>query len=286
MNIWNNMLSSEQLNQLNQLITNCQKKDETVPNLYPHILTASRPFPMNGLIYQNDYLIGFISCYFFYKDSCEVGLLIAPSARRKGHARNLLKRLVPIIHTQNIKNLIFSSPHQLNDEWLPSKGLHFKSSEYHMVREELHPVFITEKQLSFKKADLNHIADLCSIDEACFPKEHSEMKSRFQGLLQDRNYQLILAIYQNKIMGKAHIRWHKKKATFSDIGILPPLQGRGFGQALLAYCINYALSEGKFKLDLDVETRNINALKLYTRLGFNVSNACDYWTIAIDKIKN
>ncbi|KTD22483.1 GNAT family N-acetyltransferase [Legionella israelensis] len=278
-----NQLNNAQLRDLNHLLAQCRLKDGSTPNVYPHILIQQRPFFVNGLYYQDAELIGFISVFFFYEDCCEVSLLVDPAQRRKGLGRQLLQSVLPILQAQPIKTLIFSSPHQTNEEWLMARGFEYQLSEYHMERRSLQPVLVPQRLLSFKNASPQDISALCLVDKACFPKDPAKMLARFHSLFNDRDYQLILAYLDNEPIGKAHIRWQAKGATFSDIGILPPLQGQGFGTGLIAHCINLALAEGKPNLDLDVEIKNTKALKLYTRLGFKTQNACDYWQLPLSR---
>lgn len=278
-----NQISPSQLPDLKQLLADCQLEDKNNVNIYSHILTQKRALPVNTLYYQQKKLAGFISVYFFYEDSCEISLMVSPFARRKGLSTKLIQSILPIIQSQKIKTLIFTRPHQLNDHWLSALGFKYRSSEYRMGRHQLQPVLSPQLDITFVNASNQHIPDLKRIDKACFPTT-SQIKPRFSSLIEDRNYQLILACHQNNAIGKAHIRWNNKGAVFSDIGILPELQGRGYGNALLSHCINFALAEGKFELDLDVETRNNNALSLYTRLGFKLLNVCDYWTIALQQL--
>ncbi len=279
-----NHLNQAQMADLNQLIQTCREADGSIPNVYKHLLTQHRALPANILYYQDGKLSGFISAYFFYEDSCEVSLLVAPSFRRQGLGNQLIQALLPTILSQKIDKLIFSSPHQVNDEWFKSRGFEYQMTEYHMERHDLKPELISTPSLSFKMATVKDINDLCLIDKACFPKEQGKMLTRFNNLLNNRNYQLLLAYQNSAPIGKAHIRWHDEGATLSDISILPHLQGQGLGSALLAYCINYCLSEGKSRLDLDVETQNTQALNLYTRFGFKVKNACDYWLVRAEQL--
>lgn len=279
-----NQLNETQLRDLNDLLAQCRLQDGSTPNVYPHILSQQRPLPVNGLYYQNARLIAFISVFFFYEDSCEVSLLVEPAQRKQGLAKQLLRSVLPMIHSQAMQSLIFSSPHQVNDEWLSVLGFDYQWSEYHMERHSLQPAMLPRQLLSFKNAAPADMADLCQVDKACFPKEPAKMLARFQALLNDRDYQLILAYLDNRLAGKAHIRWQKQGATLSDIAVIPSLQGQGLGAELIAHCINLALAEGKPELDLDVETKNINALKLYTRLGFKIQNACDYWQIPLGRL--
>ncbi|ARB92896.1 GNAT family N-acetyltransferase [Legionella longbeachae] len=280
-----NQLTEDQLKDLEQLKAICKKSDGSVPNLYTHLLTQKRNFPTILLNYENQKLIGFLSVYFFYDDAVEVSLLIHPSFRRQGMAKKLLRSILPLIKEQNFFKLIFSSPAHLNHHWLPDLGCSYMHSEYYMERNDLSPLLDYKKDLTFRTATLKDIPFLCVLDESCFFKKQAELIPRFEHILGDRNYQIILAFEDNHIVGKAHLRWQKDGATLSDIAVLPIRQGKGLGTALIAHCINFALSEGKPHLNLDVETHNQKALNLYSRLGFLTQNACDYWEIDLYQLE-
>ncbi|MFT4058503.1 MAG: GNAT family N-acetyltransferase [Legionella sp.] len=281
-----NQLKEQQLHDLEQLKAICKKADNSVPNLYMHLLVQQRSLPTIGLYYEKDQLLGFLSVYFFYDDAVEVALLVHPETRHQGIAKKLLQNMLPLIQEHNYYKLIFSSPARLNDRWLPIHGFTYRHSEYYMERHDLNPLLDLRKQLSFRIATFEDIAQLCLLDEACFHKTQSELEPRFQHILSERNYQIVLAFEQQKLVGKAHLRWQKHGATLSDIAVFPQKQGQGIGTALITYCINYALSEGKPELNLDVETHNKKALELYTRLGFLTQNACDYWIIDFTELQS
>lgn len=276
-----NQLNAEQLKQLEQLRILCKTKDGSTPNLYTHILQQPRAFPSNLLYYEDKQLIGFLGAYFFYEDAVEVSVLIDPSYRRRKIGSELVQTIIPLIQSQNYHKLIFSSPAQLNNPWLAAHGFSYLHSEYYMEREDLNPLLEYNKSLTYRTATADDIALLCAFDSECFPDKQSDPTDRFQHLINGREYQIFLAYQNDRPIGKAHMRWLPHGATLSDIAILPSRQGQGLGTALITYCINLALSEGKPHLNLDVETHNDRALKLYTRLGFLTKNACDYWSIEI-----
>lgn len=278
-----NQLNELHLKDLEQLKTQCKTVDGSVPNLYPHILAQQRAFPANILYYENQQLMGFLSVFFFYDDAVEVALLVHPSVRRRGIAKQLVEAILPLIQTHHFRKLIFSCPSHLNNHWLPSMGFSYLHSEYYMERDDLNPLLDYNKSLTFREANVKDIPILCTIDEACFPKKDTKPSDRFQQLLDDRTYELMMVFQNHHPIGKAHLRWETHGATLSDIAIVPALQGKGLGTALITHCINYALSEGKPHLSLDVETHNQRALNLYTRLGFLIQNACDYWTVGINQ---
>lgn len=279
-----NQLTEAQLNDLEKLRVLCKKEDGSTPNLYTHILAKPRALPASILCYEQDQLVGFVSAFFFYDDAVEIALLVAPHVRRKGIAKQLLLSITPLTFAHNIANLIFSSPSRLNNQWLPSMGFSPMHTEYYMERTDLNPILDYNHSLTIRQATEKDIPILGDIDEACFPKKTNDVTGRFQHLFDERNYEIFIGLLDNQPVGKAHMRWDEDGVTLSDIAILPRVQGKGYGTTLIAYCVNAALSEGKSHASLDVETHNERALHLYTRLGFSVQNACDYWTISVKEL--
>jgi GNAT superfamily N-acetyltransferase len=59
--------------------------------------------------------------------------------------------------------------------------------------------------------------------------------------------------------------------AIQNIGILPPLRGRGLGQALLLQALAGMYASGLGKTVLEVTVQNDTAIRLYARLGFRRS---------------
>lgn len=280
-----NQLNKDQLNDLELLKNECKKADGSVPNLYTHLLAQKRTLPSIVMYYDKQKLIGFLSVFFFYDDAVEVSIIIHPKHRRKGLAKKLLRNILPLVKEQGFFKLIFSSPAHLNNQWLRDIGFNYMHSEHYMERNDLTPLLDYKNNLTYRTATEKDIPLLCVLDEACFFKQQDELIPRFEHILSDRTYEIVLAFENNNLIGKAHIRWEKHGATLSDIAVLPVRQGKGLGTALISHCINYALTEGKPNLNLDVETHNQKALNLYTRLGFLTQNSCDYWEIDLNELQ-
>lgn len=283
--ITNHRLTDSQLSELQQLTNLCQLTDGGLPIIYYNLLATQRDTPNNVLYYEGQNLIGFLSVYFFYEKACEISLLVTPTQRRQGLARELLKTILPLLEIKKITKIIFSFPVSSQKHWLSPSFFTYFQSEYHMERNSYETVIVSNSQLNVYKAEIASIDQLCEIDKQCFNSDKIMMSKRFNFLLNDPNYTILVAEYHNKIIGKAHIRWEDNRALFSDIAILPDYQGKGLGGELLAQCINKALSLGKITLELDVETSNQSALNLYLRHGFKTTRTSDYWSISTQKIK-
>ena len=274
--IQTHQLDDKQLLDLDALCSCCKKQDGNIVSIYRHLIEKYRSRPANILCYQEQ-MVGFLAAFFFSPTICEIALMVAPSFRKKGVASQLLQTIRPLIESEAIETIVFSAPHGLNDAWFTTMGLQYQHSEYQMQRTSTQPLTTKDPAQIIRLATIHDIDHLCAIDMACFPTQSPDMPHRFYELLHDPN-QTLFVIEQNHIpIGKAHINWQEHGARLTDIAIIPTQQGRGFGGVLLTHCINVVLSMNKFIIRLDVETHNQNALGLYTRLGFEISNATDYW---------
>ncbi len=274
-------LDHKQLAQLDLLCADCKNNDSNVVAIYRHLLDTDRLRPANILYYEHDIdvLTGFLGAFFFSEDTCEIALMVAPGIRRQGIASQMIKAILPLIQAEGIQRLIFSSPHGLNDEWLTASGFHYQGSEFEMQRSGNKPIAIQNSATRVRVATDADIPTLCAIDAACFPTHKIDPPTRICTLLNNPTHCLFMINQNGKAVGKAHLNWQPQGARLSDIAILPDHQKHGLGTALLAHCINHALAANKPNIVLDVETNNKQALRLYTRLGFAIINAHDYWSI-------
>lgn len=272
-------VNKRQLRDLDKLLQLCNKKDKGTPPTYPYILRQKRETKNAIFCYRAEKLIGFLSVFFFYEDACEICLMVAPAFRRKGIARRLIKAIKSLVLARGMEKIIFSTTANFGADWLPSLGLAYQQSEYHMQRLSKEKQVINQSQLTLTEARLDDLNILCDLDIACFPKQAVDMNARLSYLLANPSCTILLAYYQGEVVGKAHIHKREGKINFSDIAIFPAAQNRGFGSELLAHCINRMIDAGKTEIVLDVEAKNVAALNLYARQGFVTTNSYDYWII-------
>ena len=274
-------LDIEQLTALDVLCDECKITDNNVVTMYRHLLGENRHRPSSLMYFDEETkkMIGFLGAFFFLEGTCEIALMVAPDYRRQGIASQLLKAIFPLTQLEDIRHFVFSSPHGLNDNWFSKLRLQYQHSEFEMRRSGNKPISIQNNSVKIQPAKYVDIPTLCAIDEVCFPKDRMDGPTRVLRLLNDPVYCLFVVKKENEILGKAHINWQPNVTRISDLAIIPNAQGCGLGSALLTYCIHYALTKNKVDIVLDVETANKQALSLYTRHGFSITNAYDYWGI-------
>jgi len=278
------LLSSPELADVDLLLDECKRTDGHFLPVYRHLIDKQHPLACNVLYYQGTELIGYLRPYFFFVDACEIALMVSPRYRRQGIASRMLQEILPILHEEHIKKLIFSTPPRLQQTWLSSLGFQYYESEYHMQYDPHKKVTIHTKAAPIRGAITADIPTLCKIDEISFPKKKVDPETLFQGLLCTPNCNIFVLTQHNEVVGKAHLFTETDRVRITDIGVLPEARGQGFGSALIKKCINHALIRNKTRIVLDVETTNENALKLYNGLGFNVVNSHDYWITPEDAV--
>jgi len=281
----NHQLNDQQLIELDSLCSECKSLDGNIVATYKHLLGQHRPRLCNMLYYRQERLVGFLSTFFFYEDACEIAVMVRPDFRRQGIARFLINEILPLIRNEGIKNLIFSAPHDANNDWLLAEGFQYLHCEYQMRRQENNAVEIAKKSLLIRLAEVADVPALCAMDSTCFTTPQLDAPTHFQSLLYDPNYKVFIAEVDGVPIGKAHLDLQPDSARVTDIAVLPSFQGQGIGSSLLAHCINHSLAANQPNLSLNVETNNQKALKIYTRLGFVVCNAHDFWTIPIEVLR-
>jgi ribosomal protein S18 acetylase RimI-like enzyme len=263
----NQQLTDQQLDDLDKLIEIAELHDGGSPAIYKHLLVLRRDLPSNFLYYTSAtekkpaQLIGFLSLYFFYQHSCEISLLVHPDHRR----------------IKKVHQLLFSTPPNYRTPLLDAMGATLHHTEYHLMRDIVTQESISEPRLDVRLAKQTDLSVLCELDQQCFQNKNEDMRDRFSSLLSDPSYSLLVAEYQGKIIGKAHLRFDPDETILSDLAIFPTHQHQGFGGELLSHAIHYVHSDGCTSIALDVETAQQPNLKLYFEHGFVVISAVDFY---------
>lgn len=270
-------MNGKQIADLELLMNHCKTVDHNTIPVYKHLIDKRHALACNALYYEESKLIGYLRTFFFYADACEIALMVDPAYRRQGVARKLLKEILPIVSLEGIRQLIFSTPKDLHQDWLTAQGLSYRNSEFQMQFDPQKPSAIPFKPMQIRLASAQDIEILVNLDDICFPKKNPNATELFHNLFSTSNCVLFVLTQEDQVVGKAHVFKESDRARITDIGVLPHLRGRGIASALIKHCINHALINNKPKITLDVEVNNTPALKLYDALGFDIVNAHDYW---------
>jgi ribosomal protein S18 acetylase RimI-like enzyme len=85
-------------------------------------------------------------------------------------------------------------------------------------------------------------------------------------------------------IGQAAIHWqgkptHPQIPDIQSLRVHPHFRGAGIGSRLVAACEEYSRQRGHRRISLSVALDNVDARRLYERLGYSVvgPNYCDVW---------
>jgi ribosomal protein S18 acetylase RimI-like enzyme len=272
-------LSKTRLSNLRGLLTACQATDGAYIPLYPHLLRLYRPGPPSFLYYQNKQLIGFLALFHFYPDAAEIALLVHPNHRKQGIAKSLWEVIIKEakLLTPPLQHLIISTPESLKQTWFKHYAFQFASTEHEMVCTDHIRNYPHPNLYAIAEANQQDIDTLCRIDAVCFNTNRPHPTERIKQLLIAANLKVFLIFYNKQPIGQVCLIFEKQQIRLTDLAILPHMQHKGFGQALLMYCLNYVEQYEPKKITLTVAANNQTALHLYQQVGFQIYNTVDYY---------
>jgi mycothiol synthase len=66
-------------------------------------------------------------------------------------------------------------------------------------------------------------------------------------------------------------------------GVLPDEQGKGLGQTITEVGFNHLVGQGVETIELDVDTENTPAKRIYSSLGFATDSEIDWWEKSLER---
>ena len=280
--IYNKNLTSQQKKDLAHLQSQCLEQDHALPFFYTEILSNPRSFDSHFLYYADNLLVGFLTFYLFYSEGCEVALIVSPRYRHQGIAHQLLKAALPFMKKMGCRDLVFSKPeYPVHEKWFAF--YRDKGYDYLMGLDNINGLPAAKKKLNLQKANPNNIADLCCLHTLCFD-ESSDMTQRFQDLFSNKSYYVLIALHEQKIIGKSHFLLTPSEIILSDFAIHPDYQHQGYGQAFLIHCLKWMNTIVSLPFILTVNSDNATAKLLYQKAGFSIQQCVHYWSISVDDL--
>jgi ribosomal-protein-alanine N-acetyltransferase len=129
--------------------------------------------------------------------------------------------------------------------------------------------------LHFRKFVVKDWKDFNEITIEAFPEEGIQ-KEGFIGTLEDEGF--IGGFIDNKLIGYLRLLTHKDYGHLGQIAVTKLERGKGYGNILMKYALDYFESKGMKRVGLYVETNNQPAISLYKKFGFEKQfESWHYW---------
>ena len=224
------------------------------------------------MFYDDNKLVGYAGICDFGGDEIEVNGMVHPEYRRRGIFTRLFSLVKDEFNKRDSKGMLLLSDNN------SIGGISFIkriTDDYHHSEYDMNlDMDVIHKEnfdnLVFRKAAKEDITKIAG--------ENFEFinDNDIDGILFDSTYVLETG---NVIIGRVRLEIVDNIGGIYGLEVLPEYRGKGYGRELLIRSIN-KLKESKVNaINLQVETKNNNALNLYKSCGFKVNYTMDYYIL-------
>lgn len=278
-----NFLVENEIQQLKDLAHICGQHDKIdySSDLHVNFLTARNKEMVNDFLFYDDtQLIGALSMYDFERPTkLELIGFVHPDYRKQHIGTTLLQNAMKeiqkreadeallIINGDSISGKLFAK--QMNLPYLYSEyGMEFKTNAAQKTIKNNINLIVASSEL---------LPDLIEIASKAFGDLAANTSTWLQKTMKSPSHQVYIALINEKAIGTITVTEQEQSTTLSGFAVHPSYQGKGYGKDILSYMVHTLITEGVSTIELDVETKNNNALKLYTQCGFEIMTKYDYY---------
>ncbi|MCQ2009130.1 MAG: GNAT family N-acetyltransferase [Sporolactobacillus sp.] len=238
------------------------------------------------LCYENHKLIAFLHVFAPMRSEAEISGLTSPDCREKGYFTALLLRTIEELNAFQIADVLFVSQSSYpNNQVIDHFGACYEFSEHVMSLERKnHMIQIPEQPLSLTYQRIEHMEQLIEVSVNSFHDSREEARRLIEMALMSANRQGYMAVFDDQIIGICFARFEGSEAFLFGLGIQTEYQGKGFGGSFLNRILSELFSGTVTKVKLEVESRNVHAMHLYTKTGFVSDNTVDYYRVPIKNL--
>lgn len=269
------MLTTQQLQDIEQLQKDCETYDHLQLKLNWEMLRKRESNQLDFLYYENDELLAFLGLYPF-GSTTEVCGMVKPTERRKGHFHRLFQQGMETAKQIGSKKILLNAPagSDAAKAFLNNQGAVYAFSEHQMEWQET-PLEEVEDFI-LRQAKVNDFDMRVRLSNTAFGVDEEDARA-MESMVDGDNTAMLMIEVNEETVGKIRVNRKDGQAWIYGFSILPEQQGKGIGKKVLRRVIKDQSSAG-YSVHLEVETKNDHALGLYKSVGFKVVHAQDYYT--------
>ena len=278
-------LTANEIQQMKDLAHNCGQHDqiEYSSDLHINFLTTRNKEEINDfLLYDDTQLIGALSMYDFERPTkLELIGFVHPNYRKQHIGTTLLQTAMKEIRIREADEalLIMNGDSASGKEFAKHMKLPYLYSEYSMVFKAKEVQKTKENTIQLTFASSESLLDLIEISSKAFGDSAENTATWLQKMMNSPFHQVYSALIDEKVIGTITVSEQEQSTTLSGFAVHPSYQGKGYGKDILSYMVHTLITEGTSTIELDVETKNNHALKLYTQCGFKIKTKHDYYNL-------
>ncbi|HDR7543912.1 GNAT family N-acetyltransferase [Bacillus sp. CH_442] len=234
------------------------------------------------LLYNGTQLIGTLNMYDFERPTkLELIGFVHPHFRKQRFGTTLLQTAMKEIQNREADEalLIINGDSISGNEFVKHMKLPYLYSEYSMEFKTNEIQKTTESNIQLTLAAPESLLDLIEISSKAFGDSVDNTATWLQKMMTSPSHKVYSALINEKAIGTITVTEQEQSTTLSGFAVHPSYQGKGYGKDILSYMVHTLITEGTSTIELDVETKNNHALKLYTQCGFKIKTKHDYYNL-------
>lgn len=278
-------LTECEIQQMKDLAHICGQHDQIdySSDLHVNFLTARNKEEIHDfLLYDDNQLVGALSMYDFERPTkLELIGFVHPNYRKQYIGTTLLQTAMKEIRLREADEalLIMNGESASRKEFAKHMELPYLYSEYSMEFKGKEVQKRTKNAIQLTLASSKSLLDLIEISSKAFGDSVENTATWLQKMMNSSSHQVYSALIDEKVIGTITVSKEDQSTTLSGFAVPPSYQGKGYGKDILTSMIHTLITKGVSTIKLDVETKNNNALKLYTQCGFEMKAKHDYYNV-------
>ncbi|MEF7655470.1 GNAT family N-acetyltransferase [Bacillus thuringiensis] len=278
-------LTECEIQQMKDLAHICGQHDriDYSSDLHINFLTARNKEEINDFLFYDDTkLVGALSMYDFERPTkLELIGFVHPNYRKQHIGTTLLQTAMQEIRLRETDEalLIMNGESASGKEFVKHMKLPYLYSEYTMEFKANEVQKTTKNAIQLTLATSEPLLDLIEISSKAFGDSVENTATWLQKMMKSSSHQVYSALIDEKMIGTITVSKKEQSTILSGFAVHPSYQGKGYGKDILKSMVHTLITEGVSTIELDVETKNNHALKLYTQCGFEMKTKHDYYNV-------
>jgi ribosomal protein S18 acetylase RimI-like enzyme len=200
----------------------------------------------------------------------EACLLVHPDRRRQGIGRALLEAAKAECRRRGEGLLLtVEERSESGRRFAEAVGARYRSSEYTLELAELPEERDWPERVELREAGLADAAEFVRVGAAAFAElETFDRETRVRRGMRAGRHRYYLGELDGRPMATIRVSLGLGPVYVTSFGVLPELQGRGYGRQILTRVVRALAAEGHRPIRIEVATHNPGALGLYRSCGF------------------
>ncbi len=288
-------LSPQHLKAVKRFIMVCGKYDGYEPIFYWNNIEHRKNKGQNDLIVYNDAneIIAYLALYHFEENEVEITLMVAPEYRQPSFYAMLLEQVKQMIasYPVNISHFVFTCNQK--DKALKKYIQGLAGNNTYTVHKMALTVkrfsklraggleFIPMEHINIRRATFADLVGLVRLDAECYGFPSNIYHEKNSEILENPHKRIMVAVKNNKVIGKMNILFDKKYASLYDLCIAPEERGNGYAAVLLQNIFKTVFELGMNKILLDAEDEL--HMQWYQKLNFTCKASYEQWKVEVPK---